>query len=122
MHRTKHRLASLSGNVTLLYFWIAESAICNNINADLKELYERYHDKGFEVYHVSADADEAMWIEAVRQQSHPWISVYGGRNAEVFTLFNVATLPKAYLIDRKGNVAVAPLDMDALEREIKRRL
>jgi peroxiredoxin len=122
MYRTKHRLASLSGNVTLLYFWIAESAICNNINADLKELYERYHDKGFEVYHVSADADEAMWIEAVRQQSHPWISVYGGRNAEVFTLFNVATLPKAYLIDRKGNVAVAPLDMDALEREIKRRL
>lgn len=120
MYRNKHSLASLSGGVTLLYFWISESAICNNINADLKELYERYHDKGFEVYHVSADGDEAVWIEAVRQQGHPWISVYGGKNAEVFTLFNVDTLPKAYIIDREGNINLAPLKMDALEREIKR--
>jgi hypothetical protein len=67
MYRTKHRLASLSGGVTLLYFWISESALCNNINAELKALYERYHDQGFEVYHVSADSDEAVWIEAVRQ-------------------------------------------------------
>lgn len=106
----------------MLYFWISESALCNNINAELKELYERYHDKGFEVYHVSADADEAVWIDAVRQQRHPWISVYGGKSADVFTLFGVETLPKAYIIDREGNVSVAPLAMDILEREIKRCL
>lgn len=122
MYRKSHSLSSLSGGVTLLYFWISESAVCNNINADLKALYERYHDKGFEVYHISADGDEAMWIEAVRQQGHPWISVFGGQNAEVFTLFNVETLPKAYLIDREGNVSVAPLNMSALERELKRLL
>lgn len=122
MYRKSHSLSSLSGGVTLLYFWISESAVCNNINADLKALYERYHDKGFEVYHISADGDEAVWIEAVRQQGHPWISVYGGQNADVFTLFNVETLPKAYLIDREGNVSVAPLNMSALERELKRLL
>lgn len=122
MYRKSHSLSSLSGGVTLLYFWISESAVCNNINADLKALYERYHDKGFEVYHISADGDEAMWIEAVRQQGHPWISVYGGQNADVFTLFNVETLPKAYLIDREGNVSVASLNMSALERELKRLL
>lgn len=122
MYRNKHSLASLAGSVTLLYFWISESALCNNINADLKELYERYHDRGFEVYHVSADGDEAQWIEAVRQQHHPWISVYGGKSADVFTLFGVDTLPKAYIIDRDGDVSVAPLNMDALEREIKRCL
>ena len=122
MYRTKHRLTSLSGSVTLLYFWISESTLCNTINADLKELYDLYHDKGFEVYHVSADADEAQWIEAVRQQRHPWISVYGGNHAEVFTLFNVDTLPKAYIIDREGNINVAPLNIELLEREIKRRL
>jgi peroxiredoxin len=119
MYHAKHSLASLSGDVVLLYFWISESAMCNNINADLKALYERYHDKGFEVYHVSADADEAVWIEAVRQQKHPWISVYGGNHAEVFTLFNVDTLPKAYIIDREGNIRVAPLNIESLEREIK---
>lgn len=122
MYKTKHKLSALDGKVVLLYFWTLESAICNNINAELKELYAKYHDEGFEVYHVSADSDIAVWIEAVRQQQHPWISVYGGSSMDVFTLYNVIKLPTAYLIDRKGDMTVAPLEMSALERELKRVL
>jgi thiol-disulfide isomerase/thioredoxin len=122
MYKVSHKLSDLAGKVIMLYFWTSENAYCNNINAELKELYSKYHDKGFEVYHVAADRNEAAWIEAVRQQHHPWISVYGGKSADVFTLFGVDTLPKAYIIDRDGDVSVAPLNMDALEREIKRCL
>ena len=122
IYKHKHKLSDLDGKVVLLYFWISQSALCNTINADLKPLYERYHDKGFEVYHVSADSDIAVWIEAVRQQEHPWISVYGGANPSVFTLFNVEQLPKAYIIERDGDISHAPLGIQELEREIKRRL
>ena len=122
MYKTKHKLSSLEGNVILLYFWTLESALCNNLNADLKELYNKYHDKGFEVYHISADSDEALWIDVVRQQKHPWISVFGGSSMDVFSLYNVVKLPTAYLIDRKGNMSVAPLAIKALDREIKRAL
>ena len=122
IYKHKHKLSDLDGKVVLLYFWISQSALCNTINADLKSLYERYHDKGFEVYHVSADSDIAVWIEAVRQQEHPWISVYGGATPSVFTLFNVEQLPKAYIIERDGDISHAPLGIQELEREIKRRL
>lgn len=122
MYKTKHKLSSLEGKVILLYFWTLESALCNNLNADLKELYNKYHDKGFEVYHISADSDEALWIDVVRQQKHPWISVFGGSSMDVFSLYNVVKLPTAYLIDRKGNMSVAPLAIKALDREIKRAL
>ena len=122
MYKTKHKLSALEGKVVLLYFWTLESALCNNLNAELKELYADYHDKGFEVYHISADSDEALWIDVVRQQKHPWISVFGGRNIDVFSLYNVVKLPTAYLIDREGNMSIAPLSIKALEREIKEAL
>ena len=122
IYKQSHKLSDLDGQVVLLYFWLSESALCNNINAELKALYERYHGDGFEVYHVSADGDIAQWVEAVRQQGLPWISVYGGANADVFTLFNVHQLPMAYIIDRDGNINHTSLALDELEREIKRRL
>lgn len=122
IYRTTHKLSELDGKVVLLYFWTAESARCNNINAELKTLYERYHDQGFEVYHVAADTDEAMWIEAVRQQKHPWISVFAGNNPEVFSLYNVAQLPMAYIIDREGNMSIGSFDMATLEGRICRLL
>ncbi|MBQ5594668.1 MAG: redoxin domain-containing protein [Alistipes sp.] len=122
MYKVKHKLSELDGKVVLLYFWTLESALCNNINAELKELYAKYKEQGFEVYHISADSDIAVWIEAVRQQQHPWISLYGGNSMDVFTLYNVSKLPTAYLIDRNGDMSVAPLNMTALERELRRAL
>lgn len=122
MYKVKHRLSSLDGKVIMLYFWTAESALCNSINADMKALYERYHDAGFEVYQVSADRDVSMWIEAVRQQRLPWISLFAAGRDDVFTLYNVVKLPMAYLIDREGNMSIAPLDVVELENEIKRHI
>lgn len=122
MYKVKHRLSSLDGKVIMLYFWTAESALCNTINADMKVLYERYHDDGFEVYQVSADRDVSMWIEAVRQQQLPWISLFAAGRNDVFSLYNVVKLPMAYLIDREGNMSIAPLDMKELETEIKKHI
>lgn len=122
MYKAKHRLSDLDGKVIMLYFWTAESAMCNNINAELKALYERYHDDGFEVYQVSADRDVSMWIDAVREQRLPWISLFAEGRDDVFSLYNVYQLPLAYLIDREGNMSIAPLDMESLEGEIKSRI
>ena len=122
MYKVSHKLSDLAGKVIMLYFWTSENAYCNNINAELKELYSKYHDKGFEVYHVAADTNEAAWIEAVRQQGHPWISLFAGNRPEVFTLYNIAQLPMAYLIDREGNMSIGAFDMETLEDKIRRLL
>lgn len=119
IYKKTHRLSSLDGKVVLLYFWSAIDSVSNNINAELKELYERYHDEGFEVYQVSADSDISLWIEAVRQQRLPWISVYGGTSPEVFSTYNIQGVPSAFIIDREGNVTVPSLNMSLLEEHIK---
>ena len=122
MYKKMHSLSELSGKVVLLYFWSAEHPLCNNINAELKELYKKYHDKGFDVYHVSADASRALWIEAVRAQQLPWVSVFGGTDPRVFSLYSVVELPTAYLISPTGDIKPCSLQSEELEREIKKLL
>lgn len=122
MHRKSHRLSDTEGDVVLLYFWSADNALCNAIVAEIKSLYEKYHDKGFEVYMVSADDSRSVWIEAVRSQGHPWISVFGGDNPTVFATYNIIGVPMAYLIDRSGVMQSCNLERKALEKAIKERL
>lgn len=122
MYKQKHSLSDYNGKVVLLYFWSAEIALCNNINAELKTLYEKYHDQGFEVYQVSADTERALWIEAIRAQQLPWPSLFAGDEGRVFTLYSVAQLPMAYIISRDGTLKQCPLSASELELEIKKRL
>lgn len=122
MYKNMHRLSDLDGKVVLLYFWSAEHVLCNNINAELKDIYEKYHDDGFEVYHVSVDTNRALWIEATRAQQHPWISVFGGTDPRVFAMYSVMEVPMAYIISRDGTMNVCSLESSELEKEIKKRL
>lgn len=121
IYKRSHRLSDLDGKVVLLYFWSANDAVCNNINAELKPLYESYHDRGFEIYHVSADANESVWIEAVREQRLPWVSVLATDIAPLST-YNVAQLPTAFIIDREGNLKVTSLVVADIERMLNELL
>ena len=122
MYKNMHRLSELDGKVVLLYFWSAQIPLCNSINAELKPLYKKYHDEGFEIYHVSADENRALWIEATRAQEHPWISVFGSTDPKVFSLYAVHQVPMAYISSRDGSVDACPLEVESLEKEIKKRL
>jgi peroxiredoxin len=122
MYKNMHRLSELDGKVVLLYFWSAQIPLCNSINAELKDIYAKYHDKGFEVYHVSVDENRALWIEAARAQEHPWISVFGSTDPKVFSLYAVRQVPLAFIISRDGSIDICPLESESLEKEIKERL
>ena len=122
MYKKKHSLSDYDGKVVLLYFWSAELAVCNNINAELKTLYEKYHDKGFEVFQVSADSSRALWIEAVRAQQLPWPALFGNTDPTVFTLYSVAQVPMAYIISRDGTLSRCPLTLEGIESQIKSRI
>ncbi len=122
MYKNMHRLSDLDGKVVLLYFWSAQIPLCNSINAELKDMYAKYHDKGFEVYHVSVDENRALWIEAARAQEHPWISVFGSTDPKVFSLYAVRQVPLAFIISRDGSIDICPLESESLEKEIKERL
>ena len=124
MYGNQKSLASLEGNVILLHFWSVAIGNGNAINADLKEIYAKYHEQGFEIYQVGIDTSKAAWINAVQEQQLPWISVSDlqGQASSSLKSYNITKLPANYLIDRTGNIVAKDLTGEKLEAEIKKHI
>jgi hypothetical protein len=104
-------LSSLKGKVVLLSFWATASEESIAENLSLKELYNAYKSKGFEIYQVNLDENEAAWKNAVKFDELPWISVREDDplNPVNARLFNVKSVPSNYLYDRNGTIVAANL-------------
>lgn len=86
----------------LLDFWASWCAPCRKSIPGLKELYQAYGDKGFEIVSISTDKKESDWVKAANEEQLPWPS-FLDRNGVADT-FNVKAIPNLYLIDGSGKV------------------
>lgn len=120
MYGKKHSLSELEGKVVLLDFWSASVAESNLTNAEMKELYARYADEGFEIYQISVDESKSVWVNAVQSQRLPWISVCDLRGAASYAVrtFNVTSIPANFLINREGEIVAKNIYGDKLRQQV----
>ena len=116
------RLTDLKGQVVLLDFHVFGQEESPARILALRELYNKYHARGFEIYQVSLDADEHFWKQ--QTAALPWISVRAAEesNNSFLTIYNVQTLPEFFLIDRGNNLVSRSQQIKDLEQEIKKLL
>jgi glutathione peroxidase-family protein len=115
-------LSSTAGKVVLLDFTMYETEFSPEHNMALREIYNKYVDKGFQVYQVSLDANENFW--KVSASNLPWICVRdkNSRYSDYALMYNVSELPTYFLIDRKGELIKRNSQIKNLEEEIKKLL
>lgn len=116
------KLSDMKGKVVLLDFTAYESDYSGPYNIALAKLYDKYREKGFEIYQVSLDTDENFW--KVTASNLPWISV---RDKEsVYSVFarsyNVTSLPTSFLLDRGGAIVSRGNNLKDLENTIGKLL
>ena len=85
----------------------------------LRELYNKYHAQGLEIFQVSLDSDEHFWKQ--QTAALPWISVRdpNGLRSSTLVVYNVQGVPEFFLIDRGNNLVKRSSQMKDLENEIK---
>lgn len=109
------------GKVVLVDFWSIIEEGAQFRQAELKEIYEKYHDKGFEIYQVAVDTAQPEWIQTLQMQKLPWISVcdFKGSASPAVMLYGVTTIPTNYLLNKEGDIVAIGAYGDNLEKELK---
>lgn len=112
------RLSSLRGNIVLLDFWAAWCGPCRRENPNLVRIYEKYKDKGFEIYGVSLDRDRASWLRGINEDKLTWTLVSDLKywSSAPAQLYGVKSIPYAILLDRDGNIIAKRVRAHELEK------
>ena len=100
---TRH-LTDLKGKVVLLDFHLFANKESSKRIMMLRELYNKYHAAGLEIYQVSVDPDEHFWKTST--SAIPWISVRdeNGIQGTSVQSYNVQSIPTFFLIDRNNTL------------------
>ena len=115
------RLTDLKGSVVLLDFHVFAMKESPARILMLRELYNKYHAQGLEIYQVSLDEDEHFWKQ--QTAALPWICVRDEENqAHTLSLYNVQAVPDYFLIDRGNNLVSRGDDVKDIEQAIKKLL
>ena len=118
----ERHLTDLKGKVVLLDFHIFALEDSPARIIMLRELYNKFHTQGLEVYQISLDSDEHFWKQ--QTAALPWVSVRdeNGINSQRLILYNVQAVPDFFLIDRGNNIVKRAAQIKDLEAEIQKLL
>ena len=113
------KLSDLKGKVVILDFHLFGIEKSPERILLLRELYNKYHAQGLEIYQVSLDPDEHFWKQ--QTAALPWISVRDpqGLDSQTLITYNIQGLPDYFLISRDNALYKRAAQVKDLEAEIR---
>lgn len=115
-------LSSLRGKVVLIDFWASWCGPCRKENPNVVGLYQKYHDKGFEVFSVSLDRSKEPWLKAIQDDGLVWpnhVSDLKGWQNAAAQLYGVTSIPHTVLVGRDGKIIARQLRGEDLGNKLK---
>ena len=115
-------LTELKGKVVLVDFTVYNNVMSPDHNLALREIYDKYHAQGLEIYKISLDADEHFWKTSA--DNLPWICVRdaNGPYSQYVQLYSVSNLPSVFLVGRDNAIKMRGENIQDLDAELRKLL
>jgi peroxiredoxin len=88
----------------LIDFWASWCSPCRAENPNLVNMYNTYHEKGFDIFGVSFDSKRDRWLGAIKDDGLTWTHVsdlaYWSNAAG--KLYGIRSIPSNVLLDTNG--------------------
>jgi thiol-disulfide isomerase/thioredoxin len=99
-------LVKLKGKVVLVEFWSTSCGPCIAEMPMVKGLYEKFHNRGFEVVAISLDEKESALRRFIKEKELPWPQHFDGKGWEnqFAARYGIFAIPTMWLVDKEGNL------------------
>jgi thiol-disulfide isomerase/thioredoxin len=101
-------LTQVKGKVILVDFWATWCGPCVGEIPEVKEAYDKFHPKGFEVVGISFDSDKSRLQDFIKTHDMPWPQYFDGKDWQnkFGVQYGINAIPTMWLVDKNGNLRV----------------
>ena len=106
------------GKAVLVNFTAYQSEWSPSFNMKLYELYDKYKERGFEIYQISLDNDAHFWKNVASNIPCTTIRDPQSVYSSIAAIYNVRQLPALFLLNKKGEMVKRIESIDTIESDI----
>ena len=107
----------------LINFWYSHCGPCIAGFPKLKEIYNQFHTKGFDIVSISVDQqkDKKDYLAAIKKNNLVWNHVWD-KDGEVAKKFNINAFPTYILLDKNNRIINQGIRLNQLATFLKENL
>jgi hypothetical protein len=112
-------VSRMRGKVVAVVYWAMTFKPSVDEMPQLVELYNQYHDKGFEIVGVNLDSPDAPVTDFLRQQKSTWPQIQdagGIDSGRASTDFGITSPSTMFLVGKDGKVISSSASLDDLKK------